>query len=111
MVIKRALIKSLKNNEVLAEGLASIEMVPSSDPDIPRPKVSISVKGIRLDLDGEVCLLWISEKVNGKVILNLSNKGTLASSFLDNDKTEFHVELNEKFAFSDAWSSLRSFPL
>ena len=111
MLIKRALIKSLKNSQILAEGLVSIEMRPSNNPDKPRPSVSLTVKGWRADLDGMICILWINEKVNGQVILAQNHAGSLASSFIDQDKTEFRVELNDKLAYNDEWSKLRSFPL
>jgi hypothetical protein len=92
----QALLKDEKNESVLAKGSASFRKMISYDPDKPNYLIYIWVKGIRSDLVDKECILWISEKTNGRV--KLSN----LEYHPEKDETKFQALPNNAFMFGGA---------
>jgi hypothetical protein len=96
MASYQALLKDEKNEAVLAKGSASFRKMISYDPDKPNYLIYIWVKGIRSDLADKECILWISEKTNGRV--RLSN----LEYHPEKDETKFQAFPNNAFMFGGA---------
>jgi hypothetical protein len=96
MASYQALLKDEKNEAVLAKGSASFRKMISYDPDKPNYLIYIWVKGIRSDLADKECILWISEKTNGRV--RLSN----LEYHPEKDETKFQALPNNAFMFGGA---------
>ena len=96
MASYQAILKDGDNEAVLAKGSASFRKMISYDPEKPNYLIYIWVKGIRSDLADKECILWISEKTNGRV--KLSN----LEYHPEKDETKFQALPNNAFMFGGA---------
>jgi hypothetical protein len=95
MASYQAQIKNLDDFSLIDDGTASFEKMWSQNPLEPKLQIIFTLKGIRTELNNTDCILWISEKENGRVTL------ILVDYYADTNETKFQAIPIGVFPHSD----------
>jgi len=98
----------LKNKKLLGKGHVIITRYQQSPPNPPVYVTTITVKGLRLDLDRITCFLQLGQDMGSEVFLSLPPSSPEHETPLANDQITFRVAFQSwEWLRSDWFESLR----